>query len=462
MFDVLSWVEHKSLFGSVPAGGHSTEYIVAMFDEIDEALAEREDTGIIVDIRKSGIRCVEVAGTWLQELRSTSKREDAASESRPHVHTCGTVEMSPNFSSRTVSSLDKFNHHDSMNSLSRPLCCFRARCRVVVAAGTTLAWSITAGCTASDAGDTAGAGESSDTSSGSGQGETGDTGDDGAPALAPVQVFLMAGQSNMQGYGPLLDADTSDWEEAESLESLIASGAESEALLNPRDDVWVAITSDEPNPHAPGLLEPGFGATPQFLGPELGMGEVLGDAWETPVVMFKAAYGGASLGIDWRPPSAGGTEGPLYSAMLSDFAAFEAAGLAETFPADLDARGYELAGFVWLQGWNDQFEDGLVQEYEANLVALVSDVRVALNDPQLPAIIVAGPTLDESLRAARIAAVSTLESQAPGRVLYVETSDLVNVDVPGNFHFNFNAGRYLGVGRRTAQSILDMNWISMP
>lgn len=319
------------------------------------------------------------------------------------------------------------------------------------------------GCSATDT--LGGTGESgtqgiSDTD-GSGD-ETGAESGDGAPALPPVQVFLMAGQSNMQGYGPLQDTDTGDWEEAISLESLIASGVESTTLLTPRDDVWVAITSDEPSPHPPGFLEPGFGATPSFLGPELGMGEVLGEAWDTPIVMFKAAYGGTTLGIDWRPPSAGGTPGPLYSAMISDFTTFQNAGLAETFPRDLHARGYQIAGFVWLQGWNDQFEDGLVPEYAGNLVALINDVRTALNDPQLPAIIVEGPTLDDALRAARLAAVATLESQAPGRVLYVNTSDLVNVDIPGNFHFNFNAGRYLGVGRRTGQSILEMDWLIAP
>lgn len=323
-------------------------------------------------------------------------------------------------------------------------------------------WLTGLGCSAAEGTDATGEGDTQTTSSTDGYGDESDadSGDDGAPSLPPVQVFLMAGQSNMQGYGPLLDADTGDWEEAESLENLIATGTESATLLTPREDVWIAITSDEPNPHPPGFLEPGFGATSQFLGPELGMGEVLGDAWDTPIVMFKAAYGGTTLGIDWRPPSAGGTTGPLYSAMLSDFAAFQAAGLAETFPADLGARGYEVAGFVWLQGWNDQFEDGLVPQYEDNLVALVNDVRAALSDPQLPAIIVEGPTLDEALREARVAAVATLESQAPGRVLYVETPDLVNVDIPGNFHFNFNAGRYLAVGRRTGQSVLDMNWVA--
>ena len=130
-------------------------------------------------------------------------------------------------------------------------------------------------------------------------------------------------------------------------------------------------------------------------------------------MMFKAAYGGTTLGVDWRPPSAGGTTGLLYTAMLSNFGAFETAGLTQTFPEELAARGYEIPGFVWLQGWNDQFEDGLVPEYETNLVALVDDVRMALNDPQLPAIIVEGPTLDDALRAARVAAVATLESQLP-------------------------------------------------
>ena len=274
----------------------------------------------------------------------------------------------------------------------------------------------------------------------------------------PIQVFLMAGQSNMVGYGPLTDADTGDWPESMSLGAMIESGTASAALLQTRDDVWVHFQSDD-NVQTPGLLEPGFGADTSFFGPELGFGEVLGEALDTPLVLFKSATGGTTLGSDWRPPAAvqraGGVVGPLYTNMFSGFSSFLETNLSETFPADYADRGFEIAGFIWLQGWNDQFEDGFVAAYEENLVDLVEDVRRQLALPRLPVLIVEGPTLDQALRDARIAALSRLEEETPGCQALVETNDLVNIEVEGNFHFNFNAGNYLEVGRRMARALLE-------
>jgi len=269
----------------------------------------------------------------------------------------------------------------------------------------------------------------------------------------PVPVFLMAGQSNMEGYGPLDDADAGDWPLSGSLSALIASGAEDGSILSTRDDVWVHFDSDSVV-HAPGFLEPGFGASVGFIGPELGFGEVLGNAWEEPIVLYKTATGGTTLGLDWRPPSAGGPVGPLYERMITGFQSFLASEIAASFPKQLAERGYRVAGFVWLQGWNDQFEDGFVEQYEDNLVALVQDVRSVLQLTSLPALIVEGPTLLDELRSARVAAVARLNAEQADSAFIVETNDLVDEDLEGNFHFHFNAKNYLEVGRRSATAIL--------
>ena len=271
--------------------------------------------------------------------------------------------------------------------------------------------------------------------------------------VAKVPVFLMAGQSNMEGYGPREDSDKGDWELAKSLAEVIADGEEQAQILQPRDDVWVHFDSDSPV-QLPGLLAPGFGARPAFIGPELSFGQVVGDALAEPVVLYKTATGGTTLGADWRPPSAGGDTGTLYTRMISGFQVFLQNDVASTFPSAIQERGFDVAGFVWLQGWNDQFEDGFVAQYETNLVALVKDVRSDLGLPTLPAYVVEGPTIDEELRAARQAAVATLNAEQAGTVVLIETNDLVEEEIPGNFHFHFNAKNYLEVGRRTAEAVL--------
>jgi hypothetical protein len=69
------------------------------------------------------------------------------------------------------------------------------------------------------------------------------------------------------------------------------------------------------------------------------------------------------------------------------------------------AQGYELAGFVWFQGWNDMVDSGTYPErdkpggydaYSDVLVQFIDDVRRDLGAPKLPFVIgvlgVGGPT----------------------------------------------------------------------
>ena len=54
------------------------------------------------------------------------------------------------------------------------------------------------------------------------------------------------------------------------------------------------------------------------------------------------------------------------------------------FPA-LKGKKLEIAGFVWFQGWNDQY--GAQDEYESNMKHFIQDVRKDLNTPKLPFVI---------------------------------------------------------------------------
>ena len=42
-----------------------------------------------------------------------------------------------------------------------------------------------------------------------------------------------------------------------------------------------------------------------------------------------------------------------------------------------DGRGYEVAGFVWFQGWNDMY-GGLQDEYAKNMENFIRDIRKGL------------------------------------------------------------------------------------
>ena len=109
----------------------------------------------------------------------------------------------------------------------------------------------------------------------------------------------------------------------------------------------------------------GYGGT-SHIGPELQFGHVVGDYLQQNVLLIKTAWGGKSLCKDFRPPSAGGAVGPYYKKMIEE---------VRNALAALGDHKYQIAGFVWLQGWNDMFDKDGLPEYEQNLIHLAKDVR---------------------------------------------------------------------------------------
>ena len=55
--------------------------------------------------------------------------------------------------------------------------------------------------------------------------------------------------------------------------------------------------------------------------------------------------------------------------------------------AELGDQKYEIAGFVWQQGWNDMCEKPAIAEYSQNLVNLVNDLRTEFKSPNLPVVV---------------------------------------------------------------------------
>ena len=49
--------------------------------------------------------------------------------------------------------------------------------------------------------------------------------------------------------------------------------------------------------------------------------------------------------------------------------------------------GFDLAGFVWFQGWNDMCNRHHIAQYTDNMVHFITDVRKEFKSPQLPFIV---------------------------------------------------------------------------
>ncbi len=233
-----------------------------------------------------------------------------------------------------------------------------------------------------------------------------------------------------------------------------------------RDDVWVRYQREK-GPLLAGPLALGFSVygDKHHFGPELQFGHVLGDHFPEQVLPIKTAWGEKSLYKDFRPPSSGGEVGPYYTKMLDDVRK-SLANLKTEFPAYAD-QGYELAGFVWYQGWNDGVDPkNAVPEYEQNLVNLIKDVRKDLKVPNLPVVIgeLTGPWVDApgawaTLRKAQASAAAKAEFK--GNVIFVETRDFVRPakESPntGHGHHEFgNAETYFLVGDALGKGMIKL------
>jgi alpha-galactosidase len=251
------------------------------------------------------------------------------------------------------------------------------------------------------------------------------------PALArgetkgPVKVFILAGQSNMEGKAMVstLDAVIDDPQTHERFQHLKPDGR-----WAVRDDVWVTFLDRRDRGNAAPIYGPltvGFGSPKlardeenrkvpvQTIGPELGIGYVLGDHFEQQVLLIKAAWGGRAVGYSFRPPSAMPTDdqirqevaeikqrkpdadvtfesrkegyGSDYRAILSETEKV-LGNIKKYFPEYDESQGYEIAGFIWFQGWNDGVGKGN-PEYTEQLAALIRDLRKDWSTPNLPVVI---------------------------------------------------------------------------
>ena len=275
----------------------------------------------------------------------------------------------------------------------------------------------------------------------------------------PIQVFLLAGQSNMEGQAVVDLVHEQHYNGGRgTLIRLLEDPAMAKRmghLRQPdgewavRDDVMVRYRTGN-NVLKSGPLSIGYAVydDPHHFGPELQLGHILGDAMDAPILLIKTCWGGKSLHVDFRPPSAGGETGPYYTQMVAEYREALKA-IDKEFPA-LAGHPTQLAGFVWFQGWNDMFTEGAVEAYEQNMAHLIDDLRKELEAPQLPVVI--GETGNGSSLPLRHAQAAVAERpKYRDNVSYVSTAQFMRrpQDSPnkGHGHHWFgNAESYFGIG----------------
>ena len=292
----------------------------------------------------------------------------------------------------------------------------------------------------------------------------------------PLKVFILAGQSNMEGPANIATFDYIGDDPATAPLLKMMRGADGKPAVC--DGAWISYLTgaNDKNFDLHGKLTAGYGSMwgqdptkpGDKIGPEFTFGLTMDAALDEPVLIIKAAWGGKSLHTDFRPPSAGPYQ--LSSFQLENYPKQEGHGIPKDFEQwkvekakatghyyrlmmehvkkvladpkqvvpDYDpAQGYELAGFVWFQGFNDMVDGHVYPKhgqpdrfdlYSELLAHFIRDVRKDLSAPKLPFVIGVmgvGGLKDQSadmLAFRRAMAAPAAMPEFKGNVMAVETA----------------------------------------
>jgi len=292
-----------------------------------------------------------------------------------------------------------------------------------------------------------------------------------------LKVFILAGQSNMEGHAAV---STFDYIGKDPLTAPILKEMRNlDGTPRVCDRVWMSYLTGpydgSANGEGLGKLTAGFGARGDEptkdggkIGPEFTFGIYMEKELKQPILIIKTAWGGRSLNTEFRPPSAGPYKLPkqiqdewdkhpqgahgipklenrkkwqeekdaatgVFYRMMIEHVKRVLADPKRVCPVYDEKAGYELAGFVWLQGFNDLVDGttypgpdkpGRYDVYSDLLAKFIRDVRKDLAAPKMPFVIgvlgVGGEGDNEVFRKAMAAPADMPEFK--GNVVAVETA----------------------------------------
>ncbi len=288
-----------------------------------------------------------------------------------------------------------------------------------------------------------------------------------------LKVFILAGQSNMEGHARVETFDYIGDDPATAPLLKLMRDADGKPAV--ADHTWISYLTGhfegKANGEGTGKLTTGYGARGSNptqdggkIGPEFMFGLTMDGAIKEPCLIIKTAWGGRSLSTEFRPPSAGPYEfneaqieqmkkqgkdieaekakkaeesGRFYKFMI-DHVKSVLADPKRVCPDYDAAAGYEIAGFVWFQGFNDLVDGGTypnigdtkVRDYSLYskwMADFIRDVRKDLSAPKMPFVIgvlgVDGLNAKEGTIAFRKAMAAPAElPEFKGNVTAVETA----------------------------------------
>ncbi|MBT3243949.1 MAG: hypothetical protein HN352_12415 [Bacteroidetes bacterium] len=168
-----------------------------------------------------------------------------------------------------------------------------------------------------------------------------------------VKVFILAGQSNMDGCGI-----------SEELPKKYKVSPSNVIVWDNNEKIWV------------GLTETTFSSRRDMqFGPEMAFAHVLSKAYpNNTIAIVKTSGGGTKLYNHWLPDST------MYRRCMQNYFG------ATDYLLIKDLMPFDLSGMLWMQGESDSETLEMANAYEKNLKVMFADIREKTKEPNLPII----------------------------------------------------------------------------
>lgn len=296
-------------------------------------------------------------------------------------------------------------------------------------------------------------------------------------AKKKLKVFILMGQSNMVGMGRIAGKEG-------SLEYAVKEKKKYPYLVDDKG-AWVQRPDVRFVRFMQGrglMVNDWLGIKGGTIGPEFGIGHVVGNEMDAPVMLLKTCIGNRSLGWDYLPPGsepcdgqpgyrgtgdnpkgtgekpkAGWYAGITYDMEL-DFVKEVLGNLGKYYPG---ATKYEIAGFFFWQGEKDGGNAVHAANYEKNQTNFIKALRKELNCPNAKFVLA---TMGEAVKGSgnkvmegqfAVDGNSGKHPEFKGNVATVYTNPMAQGG-GGNGHYGGKAEVYMDVGEAMGKAMIGL------
>ncbi len=298
----------------------------------------------------------------------------------------------------------------------------------------------------------------------------------------PLDIWILAGQSNAAGYSQIsqkVNGQDYDYREYLRLQDMRTASGFDVKYYGTAD---VRADAQMPEIQILDKVGLGLGKAPDFIGPELGMAKALADGnTGRQSAIVKYACGGTWLGDvagetgttnseygGWSSPSivkASGVTPHAYSGLMYSRLLATVENAVNAF----EAKGYDVSvkGFVWMQGEADAADAKWADVYEQNLTLFIGDLRNAVASitgdeavktrPFIIGKINSTGTYGTDVNEEKIRTAQDNVAAADPTVYAVESIDLMIFNggtCVGSDAWHFNAGDMFTLGQRFGTAAL--------